>query len=436
MAERERVELRIRFQRLGDVLRRGHIPDGNEDSDQRRGRGRPYPGEQPGSGLHPAAAVGQPVAQQHSEDRVGGYRIVLLGRREAEEHEQEARPAGQQQQRSRRPSGAPAHGLNYPAGERTPWEQPHQVEQPEQQDGDAVVVLRPSGAEEAEQVLVEEVEPEEAAVVAGAAGHGEVEVRRVPDDGQDVPRRGDGERQQRSGDGTQAAPGFRARQLAGEGEVQAPCGHWEDGADQALEEQAGADGGIEQVHPESRPALFWIEGAQEAPASEGNGHRQEGVGELDPSEQPQPDTAGERQSRVETRPPAEGPGPEAESEPAQQHGHRRQGNARRPVVDAEDEEADGDHPVLQRRFLQVLDAVQLRGDPVARLDHVAGDLSLDGVHVVHKRGRADDAAEEDHHGDQQHDPFAGQSPPTVIPIASSGHRFQDHLCNTAGGAFL
>ena len=83
---------------------------------------------------------------------------------------------------------------------------------------------------------------------------------------------------------------------------------------------------------------------------------------------------------------------EARSDPAEQHGGKRDRDAGGPVMDAEDLERHGHHPVFEWRFFEVGDAVQPGGHPVARLQHVAGDLALDGIHVVHERRRADDAA--------------------------------------------
>ena len=71
--------------------------------------------------------------------------------------------------------------------EERPGEEPDQVEAPVEVAGELVVVHRDAPAEEAQEVLVDEVEPEEA-VAVHAAG--------VAQAGEDVPGRGDGEEEQ------------------------------------------------------------------------------------------------------------------------------------------------------------------------------------------------------------------------------------------------
>ena len=71
------------------------------------------------------------------------------------------------------------------------------MQAPEEVAGELVVVLGEALAEEAEEVLVDEVEPEEA-VAVHAAG--------VAQAGEDVPGGGDGEEEERAGEGLEAAP--------------------------------------------------------------------------------------------------------------------------------------------------------------------------------------------------------------------------------------
>ncbi len=69
------------------------------------------------------------------------------------------------------------------------------MEGPVEVAGELVVVAGDAAAEEAEDVLVDEVEPEEA-VAVGAAG--------VAQAGEDVPRGGDGEEEEGAGEGLRA----------------------------------------------------------------------------------------------------------------------------------------------------------------------------------------------------------------------------------------
>src|SRR5882724_6593651 len=62
------------------------------------------------------------------------------------------------------------------------------------------------------------------------------------------------------------------------------------------------------------------------------------------------------------------------------------------------------HPVTQRRFFQVGDAIQTRSDPVARDKHVARNLRLHGIHVVHQARRAGNIYQEDEAGSGYNDP--------------------------------
>ena len=80
------------------------------------------------------------------------------------------------------PEGGEAQGQ-----EERPGEEPDEVERPVEVAGELVVVAGDAAAEEAEDVLVDEVEPEEA-VAVHAAG--------VAQAGEDVPRRGDEQEEQ------------------------------------------------------------------------------------------------------------------------------------------------------------------------------------------------------------------------------------------------
>jgi len=61
-------------------------------------------------------------------------------------------------------------------------------------------------------------------------------------------------------------------------------------------------------------------------------------------------------------------------------------------VFTEDLKADGHDPVGQGRLLDVADAVDLAGDPVAAVDDVLGGLGVGGVDVV-EQGRGEERAD-------------------------------------------
>ncbi len=79
------------------------------------------------------------------------------------------------------------------------------------------------------------------------------------------------------------------------------------------------------------------------------------------------------------------------------------GNAGGPVGCAEDFIGLGDHPVDERRFFKIRNAVQPGGHPIAGRQHVARDLRLHRVHIVHQRRRRNHAARVDRGGNEQND---------------------------------
>lgn len=71
----------------------------------------------------------------------------------------------------------------------------------------------------------------------------------------------------------------------------------------------------------------------------------------------------------------------------------------RVIVDAKNRKRRRDHPIFQRRLLEISDAVEMGCDPIARLQHVTRDLSLYCVHIVHQGRRTDDASQENQRRD-------------------------------------
>jgi hypothetical protein len=81
--------------------------------------------------------------------------------------------------------------------EKAPGKEPDQVQRPVKCRGELVVVAGDAFAEEAEDVLVDEVEPEETVAVRCAG---------VAQPGEDMPRSGDRQEEQRAGDGRETPP--------------------------------------------------------------------------------------------------------------------------------------------------------------------------------------------------------------------------------------
>ena len=98
-------------------------------------------------------------------------------------------------------------------------------------------------------------------------------------------------------------------------------------------------------------------------------------------------------------------------------------------MDAEDAVRRRHHPVDQRRLFQVGDAIETSRDPVSRGQHVAGDLRLHGVHIVHQARRTDDAYEEDEASCGDNDPTSSSTSTKALAVAASSsaisifHRF-------------
>src|ERR1700732_3476479 len=71
------------------------------------------------------------------------------------------------------------------------------------------------------------------------------------------------------------------------------------------------------------------------------------------------------------------------------------GQTRGPVVHAENPIRYRHHPVVEWGFFEIGNTVEASGHPVAGCQHVASDLGLDCVHVIHETRRAPDVYQED-----------------------------------------
>jgi len=135
-----------------------------------------------------------------------------------------------------------------------------------------------------------------------------------------------------------------------------------------------------------------VQGAQKRPHRERDHGGQHHVRNQNAGEQEQARTCGYHHAGQGSGAAAERPAAERRGDPAEQHRGERHRNPRYPIVRAEELETATDQPVNERRFFQVGDAVQPRRHPVARPQHVAGNLRLHGVHIVHQRGRRNHGA--------------------------------------------
>src|SRR5579859_5860025 len=76
---------------------------------------------------------------------------------------------------------------------------------------------------------------------------------------------------------------------------------------------------------------------------------------------------------------------------------------------AEQPERTGHNPVNQRRLFNKRNAIQAGRNVVARCEHIARNLRLDGVHVVHESWRTDYTYKKDEGCCSEHNPAASKT---------------------------
>ncbi len=381
--------------------------------------------------------AGECGGEENQEGKVDGEGVVLLIGGEREEEEDEGGEEGKDLDGLEGEAGGMLGGGG--AGEEAiavapcedegggceeaPGEEPDEVEGPVEVAGELVVVAGDAAAEEAEDVLVDEVEPEEA-VAVGTAG--------VAEAGEDVPGGGDGEEEEGSGEGAETAP---LVELAGPEKEGKGGAEDEDEGDEALGEHGEGEGDPEEVGPEcgggcggcggrgGRGGRF--EGAKQGVEAEGEEEREEGVGDEDAGKEEDADGGEGEDAGVEGRVGAEaggrkgaaGPGvaEEGEAEDGECEGEvdGEGGGAGVAVAcgadGSEEAQADGGDPVGEGRFFEVADAVDVEGDPVAGGEHGLGGLSVGGVGVV-EQGRIVEGGDEDDEPEAEKDEEMIQPP--------------------------
>src|SRR5580700_11291774 len=106
-------------------------------------------------------------AQQQRHRRITRHGVILLRGREGEKNQDECGP------RERQQTGAPGaiHGLEREVGNsrkiNTPRKKPYEVKQPEPEARNGIVIAWITGVEKSQQLLVDEVEPQESVIVSG-----------------------------------------------------------------------------------------------------------------------------------------------------------------------------------------------------------------------------------------------------------------------------
>jgi len=212
-----------------------------------------------------------------------------------------------------------------------------------------------------------------------------VSLVRIGQAAEDVPWSGDGQEDERAGEEVQFAP---AAPLAGEDEVRQSRADEKDRGDEALGEQGQGYAGIGPVEAVVLAALQGgdegVEGDEQEQAQVGLGNDEAGVEECS-------DGGEHGQAGVESGAGAPGAAGPVPGEPAEAEHGERVGQVGGEGVLAEELVADGDGPVGQWGLLDVADAVDLAGDPVAAVDNVLGGLGVRSVNVV-EQGRRKERA--------------------------------------------
>ena len=215
---------------------------------------------------------------------------------------------------------------------------------------------------EALEVLVDEVELQE---VGMAKGH------------RDVPGNREREKEQKRAPREDAPE--RAPPARGEG-PQDDRASRQDDADETLQEDRRRARGVEGVERAAgAPRLSRRIALRERREGERRGRergREHRVDQRDPRERDEQNRRREDQAGEEScsRPPA----PPREGDREEDHGHSRElpREAHRELGRAEERHRRGDRPVVERRLLEVEDAVQTRGHEVVRGEHLARNLAV------------------------------------------------------------
>ena len=149
-----------------------------------------------------------------------------------------------------------------------------------------------------------------------------------------------------------------------------------------------------------------VEGDEEEVDGEGHPEGEEDVGDVEAGVEVGADAGGDGEGGVEAAAVGVGCGgdgaeeADAERVDGEQQGEDAEGEreAGGPVVGAEDAHGGGGHPVHEGWLVEEADAVDVGGDEVVAVEHLAGDLDVDGVDVVEQAGGEEAADLEDEPG--------------------------------------
>ncbi len=153
--------------------------------------------------------------------------------------------------------------------------------------------------------------------------------------------------------------------------------------------------------PQQRSRLLFVLRPQEGPESEGDHERQHHVRNNNAGEQEQPDASGDDKTGIDSGLLVDRPAAEAHHQPGKKDRRECGRDASHPVVHAKQVIEYDRHPILERGFVEIQNAVHPGRHPVARVVHIARHLRLERIHVVHERRRADDGGKENDGRDEK-----------------------------------
>jgi hypothetical protein len=279
------------------------------------------------------------------------------------------------------PLAAGLPGQGYEGRQKqAPGKNPHQVQQPVGIAGQLVVVVRIAQVEEAQIMLIDEVEVKKAVDVAdgGVVADG-VSLVGIGQAAENVPGRGDGQKEQRAGDRLQLAP---ASPQAGDEQIRDGRANKKGGSDEPLGEQSQRQG---RPHPVKTYRAARLKTSEQAVQGNQQKEAQLRLRNDEAGKEKRPDGGEHAQAGIESGARTPGATRPQPRQPCQaQHGQRI-GQMRGKDILAEDLEEGAGDPVGKRRLFNVADAIDMSRDPVAVLTEVLRGLGVGGVHVVQQR---------------------------------------------------
>ncbi len=213
------------------------------------------------------------------------------------------------------------------------------------------------------------------------------EIRRIPHHRHHMPRRGNQQQQPPPGKNCSRRQLLHCQQLPRRHQIQQPRRHRKHDPHQALQQQSQPQA-RRHHHAHAADAAPLHPAPAETPHRQRNRQRQHHVRNQDAREQPQPDARRHHQPGIKSRAPPERPPPKRRRQPCQRQSRSTPSESAPPShalrkfcnAAAISQYISGD-------FSRYSNPIHPRRHPIARRKHVARDLRLHRVHIVHQRRR-------------------------------------------------